>query len=154
MGEIIVKLSGKSTDEFWRLRKELLTELEEINKEADSSELESATKQYYISHINKDLICWGILQEDRIAAIGSLCLFTRIPYEENVTGLEGYILNIYTSPQFRGHGLANRILEEIIKYAQGAGVKRLWLNSSEHAKELYAKRGFRRKDNEMELFLS
>lgn len=50
---------------------------------------------------NKDLISWGIFQRGKLVAIGSLCLFTRIPYNENLSGLEGYILNIYTFPQFR-----------------------------------------------------
>ena len=64
----------------------------------DTSDLELATKQYFLSHINKDLISWGIFQKEKLVAIGSLCLFTRILYKENLSGLEGYILNIYTSP--------------------------------------------------------
>ncbi len=149
----IVKLDQQSVNEFWRLRMELLIELEEINKKTDSSKLESATKQYYLSHINKDLISWGIMQENKLAAIGSLCLFKRIPYEENLNGLEGYILNIYTSPKFRNKKFANYILDEIINYASKSHIKKLWLNSSEQGKKLYAKRGFIRKENEMELLL-
>lgn len=83
-----------------------------------------------------------------------MCLFSRIPYKENLTGLEGYILNIYTSPQFREYGYANRILDKIIKYALSNQIKRLWLHGSEQAKVLYGKRGFIKKDNEMELLLS
>lgn len=150
----IFQLDEKSVDEFCRLRIELFEELGEISKDSDISELKSATRQYFLSHINKDLISWGIFQSNNLAAIGSLCLFTRIPYEENLTGLEGYILNIYTAPRFRNCGFANHILNEIIEYAQKNHIKRLWLNSSESGKKLYGKRGFIKKDNEMELFLS
>ncbi len=43
---------------------------------------------------------------------------------------------------------------KILKYALENRIKRLWLSSSEQAKELYGKRGFMKKCNEMELFLS
>ena len=119
----------------------------------DTSELESATKQYFLSHINKDLISWGIIQKRKSVAIGSLCLFTRIPYKENLSGIEGYILNIYTSPQFRKCGYANQILDTIIEYSHKNNIKRLWLNYSEKGKYLYIEKGFTQRDNEMELFL-
>lgn len=153
MGNIILKLDEQSVNEFWQLRMELLKELEEINEETDISKLESATKQYYLSHINKDLFSWGLLHENKLVAIGSLCLFERIPYEENLSGLEGYILNIYTFPMFRKQGIAKHILEEIIKYALQINIRRLWLNSSENGKKIYTELGFIKKDNEMELFL-
>lgn len=140
-----MQLDEKSIDDFWRLRIDLFEELGEVSKYEDFSKLKSATKQYFLSHINKDLICWGMFQKEKLVAIGSLCLFTRIPYKENLSGLEGYILNIYTSHQFRKHGFANHILDEIIEFARKNSIKRLWLNSSEQGKKLYAKRGFIKK---------
>lgn len=149
----ILQLDEKCVDEFWRLRKELFEELGEIPQYIDTSELELATKQYFLSHINKDLISWGIVQMGKLVAIGSLCLFTRIPYKENLSGLEGYILNIYTSPQYRKYGYANQILDTIIEYSHKNNIKRLWLNYSENGKYLYKEMGFTQKNNEMELFL-
>ncbi|MDO4299825.1 MAG: GNAT family N-acetyltransferase [Clostridia bacterium] len=149
----ILLLDEKSINDFWRLRIELFEELEEVCKDTDLTQLELATKQYYLSHINKDLISWGIFQKGEMVAIGSLCLFTCIPYNENLSGLEGYILNIYTSKQFRGNGFANQILDNIIEYSHKNNIKRLWLNSSEQGKRLYVEKGFIKKDNEMELFL-
>lgn len=153
MDDNILQLDEKCADEFWLLRKELFEELGEISQYMDTSELELATKQYFLSHINKDLISWGIVQKRKLVAIGSLCLFTRIPYKENLSGLEGYILNIYTSPQFRKCGYANQILDTIIEYSHKSKIKRLWLNYSEQGKYLYTEKGFSKKDNEMELFL-
>ena len=149
----VLQLDEKAVDDFWRFRIELLEELGEISSGMDVTQLKLATRQYYLSHINRDFISWGIFQEGKLAAIGSLCLFTRIPYEKNLNGSEGYILNIFTAAQSRKCGFADEILEHIIAYSQKNGIKRLWLNSSEQGKQLYAKRGFARKDNEMELFL-
>ena len=149
----IEQLDEKTVDNFWRLRKELFLELGEVSNEMDIAELKSATEQYYLSHINKDLLCWGLYQEGKIVAIGSLCLFSRIPYQENLSGTEGYILNIYTSKHFRKCGFASRILDTIMEYSRQHHIKRLWLSSSEQGKHLYARKGFIKKENEMELFL-
>lgn len=149
----ILQLDEKFADDFWLLRKELFEELGEISQNMDTSELKLATKQYFFSHINKDLISWGIFQKGNLVAIGSLCLFTRIPYNENISGLEGYILNIYTSPQFRKCGYANQILDTIIEYSHKNKIRRLCLHYSEQEKCLYTEKGFTKKNNEMELFL-
>ena len=125
----------------------------EISDETDIFELKAVTKQYYLSHINKDLLSWGIYLEGKIVAIGSLCLFSRIPYQENLSGSEAYILNIYTSEHFRKHGYASQVLDTIMEYSKQHDIKRLWLSSSEHGKRLYAGKGFVKKENEMELFL-
>lgn len=39
-------------------------------------------RQYFLSHINKNLFSWGVIQKGELAAIGSFCLFTGIPYRE------------------------------------------------------------------------
>ncbi len=149
----ILRLDEKSADDFWRLRIALFEELGEVGKNEDVAKLRAATKHYYLTHINRDLICWGVFQNEKLAAVGSLCLFTRIPYKENPSGTEGYILNIYTSPQYRERGFANKLLDCIFDYSKKNNIKRLWLNSSDKGRELYSKRGFVKKENEMELFL-
>ncbi|WP_412131973.1 GNAT family N-acetyltransferase [Lactobacillus equicursoris] len=150
----MVKLDKKAVDDFWHLRKELFLELGEITTETDVEELESASKKYYLDHIGKDLLNWGIRQDGHLVAIGSLCLFSRIPYQENLTGQEGYILNIFTSKNYRKQGMANQILDAIIDEAKKRGVRRLWLSSSDQGKSIYLNKGFREKANEMELFLA
>ena len=149
----IVQLDEKAASDFWRLRKELFLELGEVSDETDISGLKAATERYYLSHINKDLLSWGIYQEEKIVAIGSLCLFSRIPYQENLSGSEAYILNIYTSEHFRKRGFASQVLDTIMEYGKQHDIKRLWLSSSEQGKSLYAGKGFVKKENEMELFL-
>lgn len=148
----IIRMNENLVNQFWRLRRQLFEELGEINNDTNIHNLEVATKEYYLSHINKDLISWGILNDNKIISCGSLCLFERVPYQENLMGKEGYILNIYTCPNFRKKGLATLILNEIIKYSSENQLKRVWLNSSINGKSLYIKHGFIEK-SEMELLL-
>lgn len=149
----LIELDESYAEDFWRLRKELFTELGEVAEKEDLSALEEATKQYYLAHIERDMFSWGILEDGKLVATGSLCLFSRIPYAENLTGLEGYVLNIYTSPKSRKQGYAKHIVDAILAFAKEKGIKRLWLNASEDGEGVYAKRGFTKKGNEMELFL-
>lgn len=149
----IIVMDEKWVDEFWELRLNLFKELGEVSSNSDVHKLETATKEYYLLHINKDLISWGVLAEGHIVATGSLCLFDRIPYLENLTGREGYILNIYTLPRYRNRGFADRLVNDIIQYASKMNIPRLWLNSSKQGRHLYEKYGFKVKNNEMELFL-
>ncbi len=149
----VLQLDESSVDEFWRLRMQLFEELGEISKDTDISKLKYETNKYYLKHINKELFSWGIFKEKKIVSIGSLCLFSRIPYKENLSGLEGYILNIYVSPKFRKCGFANQILDNIIEFSLKNNIKRLWLNNSKQGTNLYLKRGFVKKVNEMELLL-
>lgn len=149
----LVKLDAGAAEDFCRLRMALFRELGEIGADTDISRLLEATKEYYLSHIGRDLVCWGIRQAGELAAIGALCLFSRLPYEENLTGVEGYILSIYTQPPFRGRGFAGKLLDAVLEYAKSSHIRRLWLNSSPGAKALYGGRGFRAKENEMELYL-
>ncbi|WP_439743805.1 GNAT family N-acetyltransferase [Bacillus pseudomycoides] len=64
-----------------------------------------------------------------------------------------YILNMYTLPEYRGNGLAEKLLEHCIEECEENGVKRIWLHPSKDGELLYKKMGFTYKENEMELFL-
>lgn len=103
----ITTLNHKNVNQFWELRLCLLRELGEISTETNLTDLEKSTKEYFLSNINKSLICYGIIDNDEIISIASLCLFNRIPYQENLTGKEGYILNVFTTPEFREPQIRN-----------------------------------------------
>ena len=149
----IVQLDESNAEDFWRFRKELFLELGEVSAVMDLSKLESVTKKYYSSHINKDLLSWGLYWDGKMVSIGSLCLFSHIPYRENLSGAEGYILNIFTTSHFRKFGFASQILDTIVAHSRQHHIKRLWLSSSEQGKSLYDGKGFVQKENELELIL-
>lgn len=149
----IVVLNREDVDSFWKLRFDLLNELGEICSDINLIELEQSTKGFFLSSINKNLICYGVVENNEIISTVSLCLFDRIPYPENLKGKEGYILNVYTCPGFRRQGLAKLLLQEIIIYANNHNINKLWLNSSKYGKCLYSSLGFICKNDEMVLML-
>ena len=150
---IIKRLGIEDVEFFLDLRLKLFYELQEIDKNDNIENLKNSTKEYYLKNIDKSLITYGIFEENKIVSIGSLCLFERIPYMENISGREGYILNIYTLLEYRKKGYGKQITEKLIEHSKEIGIKKLWLNASEEGKKIYLKLGFKEKNNEMEIFI-
>ncbi len=148
-----VLLSKEDADAFCALRTALLCELGEAGDGADARAFAAATREYYLSNLGKGLFCFGVFADGTLAAAGALCLFSRLPYPENLSGSEGYILSVYTLPRFRRRGFAGGLVDAMIRFAEKQGVGRLWTGSSDAGRAVYQKAGFAEKGGEMELFL-
>lgn len=143
----------ENKEEFVKLRIKLFEELGEKDENTTVEELMHETGNYYISHINKDFFCWFVEMDGKTIGVASMCVFCRIPYFQNPVGLEGYILNVYTLPEYRKCGIATKLVKEIIDFSRKGSIKRLWLNSSDAGRNIYKSLGFIEKENEMEYFL-
>ena len=53
-----------------------------------------------------------------------------------------YLMNIYTLPEYRGHGVGRRIVEFLIDDARKRGTEKIYLESSKDAKHLCEEIGF------------
>jgi GNAT superfamily N-acetyltransferase len=87
----------------------------------------------------------GIIAErnGKILGIGGMVLW-RIPprYGAHISGRRGYIVNMYTIPRERKHGISSRIIQELIKHARILGIAYLHLHASEDGIGVYQKAGF------------
>jgi GNAT superfamily N-acetyltransferase len=61
-----------------------------------------------------------------------------------------YIINMYTEPEFRRHGLAKLIMEEMIRWCREQGFAWVTLHASDAGRHLYETLGFK-PTNEMRL---
>ncbi|MGI5893611.1 MAG: GNAT family N-acetyltransferase [Candidatus Merdivicinus sp.] len=144
----IRQLTREDCTEFVRLRMQLFLELGESS---GNTALQNATGEYFFREIGKTLFCWGGVEEDgALAACASVCLFQRLPYAENLTGKEAYLLNVYTLPQYRGNGLATELIQQIQADMREYGIGRIWLNATDQGRKLYQKLGFTEIENGME----
>ena len=87
-------------------------------------------------------LAWVAEEDGQIVATSGLVFFEQAPTTINLTGIEGYILNIYTLPQWRGRGIARSLMQEIIAYAQSLNVQYFWLHATRQGRPLYEKMGF------------
>jgi ribosomal protein S18 acetylase RimI-like enzyme len=149
-----IKVSFEHIDNIISLRLALLKELGELNSSQDELIMETSTREYLQKALsNNEFISYMAEMNGEPVSISGMVLFKRPPYLENLQGIEAYILNMYTVPEYRGKGLAKRLLENCIEESKKSGVKRIWLHASEDGEPLYRKMGFNNKDSEMELFL-
>ena len=149
----VLQLDREAAEEFCRLRMDLFRELGELCQGTDVPGLERATERYYLEHIGKDLFAWGIFFGGKLRAAAALCLFSRLPYAGNFAGAEGYLLSVYTAPEYRRRGVVEEILDRVRAFSRERGLRRVWLSSSDQGRALYASRGFLPRGGEMERIL-
>ena len=149
-----IKASIEDIDQIISLRLALLKELGEIKSSQDEALIVTSTRDYLEKALsNNEFISYIAVSNGEFVSISGMVIFKRPPYLENLKGIEAYIMNMYTVPEYRGTGLGKKLLENCIEESKKNGVKRIWLHASEDGKPLYKKMGFTIKNNEMELFL-
>jgi ribosomal protein S18 acetylase RimI-like enzyme len=89
------------------------------------------------------------------ASVGTavLLLFPRLPTPALPPAREGYLLNVYTRPAWRGRGVASALVAAAVADARALGLARIRLHATAEGQPVYAAAGFRPRTDEMELRL-
>jgi len=53
-----------------------------------------------------------------------------------------YVLSMYTEPEFRGRGVASRIVREMMRRSRARGFGRIVLHASRFGRSVYERLGF------------
>ena len=91
--------------------------------------------------------------DGRVVAGGGLVAHEWFTRPGDLTGRRAYILNVYTEPDYRGRGLARRIMHEIVNWCRAQGFRSVSLHASQFGRPLYKALGFE-PTNEMRLRLT
>lgn len=130
-------------DAVVKLRLELLREVGNLRSDARSAPLTEATRRYLADKMPKgEFAAWVAEVDGEIVAISGVVITERPPLADNLSGLEGYVLNMYTIPDHRGGGIATALLNEIIAFVKGTDARRIWLHATPVAEPIYEKAGF------------
>ena len=135
-----------------QLRLELLREAGDIKGDSDTANLAKATRKYLGEKMPLgEFLAWVAEVDSQIVATSGLAFFQRPPYNGNISGLEAYIMNVYTIPMWREQGIATALLKKIISFVRATEARRLWLHSTEGGKRVYKKLSFVSTSKEMEI---
>jgi GNAT superfamily N-acetyltransferase len=99
---------------------------------------------------------FGVVAEGQtgVVGMGSLETLERLPHPRNLSGKEGYALNVYVEPEARGWGAATDIVRELVGITGREGVGRLWLHATSGGRGIYEAAGFENRSfEEMQLVL-
>jgi GNAT superfamily N-acetyltransferase len=125
------------------LRFALLRELGEISADGPEPALAAATERYLEEALDSgEFLCWLATAAGAPVASCGAVTYRRPPTVDNLSGLDMYIMNVYTSPPWRGRGLARELVGEAIAYAAAQNIGRVWLRTTEAGRRLYLECGF------------
>ena len=125
------------------LRVAFFEEIGDITDKKHALAFREATYHYLSEALPEGkFLAWVAEEDGQIVGTSGLIFFEQAPTPTNLIGNEGYVLNMYTLPQWRGRGIARTLLEEIIRYVKNTGIPQLWLYATDEGRPLYEKLGF------------
>jgi len=100
-------------------------------------------------------VCFAWLADTGRGFAGSVAMliYPRLPSPALAATREGYLLNVYTVPDWRGQGVATALVATAITKARALGLARVRLHATAQGQPIYAAAGFVARADEMELTL-
>ena len=148
------KATPEDIDLLVRTRIEVLRAANGLTGATDMSEVEKQSHEYYEKALADEThTAYLVFDCGQFIGTGGISYYRVMPTYHNPTGKKGYIMNIYTRPEYRRKGIAFHTLDLLVRDAREKGITSVSLEATETGRPLYEKYGFSGMKNEMELIL-
>ena len=139
-------------DELVRTRIIVLRAANKLSDDVDMSVVEEESYAYYRRALeNREHIAYLVYDKGTFIGAGGVSFYQVMPTYHNPTGKKAYIMNMYTSPDYRRQGIAIHTLNLLVNDAREQGVSQIALEATNMGRPLYEKCGFVKMEDEMEL---
>lgn len=146
------KATLEDIDELVRTRILILRAANKLSVDVDMSMVEAESYAYYRRALGTgEHIAYLIYENGTFIGAGGVSFYQVMPTYHNPTGKKAYIMNMYTSPEYRRQGIAFHTLDLLVQDAKKLGVRQIALEATDMGRPLYEKYGFVKMENEMEL---
>jgi GNAT superfamily N-acetyltransferase len=98
---------------------------------------------FYRSVGDQSYISWLAKDGDTIVASGGMSLWQHPGNFINYEGRKGYIMNMYTMPEYRRRGICTDLLTRLVDTARSIGVHSFELHATKEGEPVYIKEGFK-----------
>lgn len=133
-------------------RIEVLRAANKLSRDTDMGEVKKQSYDYYKKALRDGThIAYLIFDEGRFVGAGGVSFFQVMPTYHNPTGKKAYIMNMYTTPEYRRKGIAYKTLDMLIRDTKSRGITAISLEATAMGRPLYEKYGFVKMNDEMEL---
>lgn len=152
VGRMIVfrKMSAEDTEMLTDVRVTVLRAANLLSDDADMSEIAEQSRLYYKRALNDGShTAYLAFDSEKIVGAGGVSYYTVMPTCDNVTGRKAYIMNMYTSPEYRRQGIALKMLDLLVKDTKARGITHIALEATAAGRPLYLKYGFVPMEHEM-----
>lgn len=99
--------------------------------------------EYFANHLDKDLFGYVIRQDGQIAACAFLVVVEKMISPDFITGKSGFVMNVYTKPEYRRRGFAKRIMEHLLNEAVQKNLSYVELDATDAGYPVYQSVGFK-----------
>ena len=93
--------------------------------------------------LKNEIYCAVAEIEGKLIAANGLVLYRKPPSMNGKVGLNGYVSNVYTLPEYRGRGIAQKLMQLLVDYARESGARLLHLGATSAGKAVYERVGFK-----------
>ncbi|CAI1146114.1 MULTISPECIES: GNAT family N-acetyltransferase [Serratia] len=97
-----------------------------------------------------NLINFVAEKDAELIGVISLFLVNKIPSPDEINGSWGYVTNVYVKPEYRNHGVGNKLLNFVKDQASGNGYELLAVWPSERSYPFYKREGFKSEEREQD----
>lgn len=148
------KATTEDIDLLVRTRIEVLCAANGLTGSEDMSEVEKQSHEYYEKALADEThTALLVFDRDQFIGAGGISYYRVMPTYHNPTGRKGYIMNMYTRPEYRRKGIAFHTLGLLVQDARKKGIISVSLEATAAGRLLYEKYGFSDMKDEMELIL-
>ena len=109
---------------------------------ATKNSLRSNLQHYFAEELNKTCLCWFAMVDSITVSIVTMVLRKQPGNLVNPTGKWGYIMNVFTLPEYRRQGVSSVLLNKIIDHAISLGYTAFELHATKDGEPSYLKNGF------------
>ncbi len=114
----------------------------------------SQVADYLATHVESDVYRLFVAELDgRIVGMGGVVVVDRPPHPRSRRSGEGFIVNVYTLPRWRGRGIGRAIMDELVAEGRRLRLRRVYLRTTNPGRRLYESMGFRDPGNYLGLDL-
>ena len=135
-------LESEDFEEALDWRMEVLGVVFEEAEPWNHAALRKANGRFIGKHLGSDLVHCIASYAGEDAGCGAICFQDELPSPDNREGWNAYLMNIYTRPAFRGHGIGRAVVAELIARARERGAGKIYLETTAMGAALYEGLGF------------
>lgn len=97
---------------------------------------------YFAGHLNDDIMAYVARTEEEVVSCALLLVAEKPMSPAFITGKTGTVLNVYTRPEYRHKGCANRLMNMLLTDASNMNLSFVELKATEDGYGLYKSLGF------------
>ncbi|MGG7162808.1 GNAT family N-acetyltransferase [Clostridium ihumii] len=136
------KLGKEDMDILIKIRMDYLFAEKGVFSDEEVQDIRKKLEEYFTKYLNKGFIAMIAENENEVLATAFMSMVERPPLIAFSSYLVGTVYNVFTYPEYRGQGIATKVMNELLSEAKLLGVVAVDLMSTEKGKSLYKNLGF------------